>query len=352
MAYTSWQDPQYAAALELHHDIGLFDLHVDSLIVQRLFGYDPSRAHRAGRPGQPLFWHADFPRMRQAGYGAACMGIHYFPWESEAGWRECLRQLDVLDRLCSLDGCAAARSPSDWEERGALRLAAGVEGAHMLNGDLGRVQELVRRGVAYLTLAHFSKNRACTPSMGRGANERDGLSTWGEELVSALQKGGITVDVAHVNHPGVMDVCALSQRPLFCTHTCARGLYHHPRGITDEAMKAVADTGGAVGVMFNMSFLGGGRRQSSAVLADQIDYMRSRIGVEHLVLGSDFDGWISPIPSDFRDCRDLVKLSVALMRRGFSEDDLRLLYRQNALRVFRANQVSAGSSERLDQDHR
>ncbi len=90
MAYVSWKDKGFKDALALHHEIGLLDLHVDSLIVNRLFGYDPLKRHRAGRPGQPLFWHADLPRMREAGYGGACMGVHYFPWESEAGWRECL----------------------------------------------------------------------------------------------------------------------------------------------------------------------------------------------------------------------------------------------------------------------
>ena len=80
---SSWNDVEYAEALELHRQAGPIDLHVDSIIQQRLFRYNIRRAHRAGFKGQPLFWHADVPRMLEGGYGGACMGIHYWPWESE-----------------------------------------------------------------------------------------------------------------------------------------------------------------------------------------------------------------------------------------------------------------------------
>ncbi|MEM1034103.1 MAG: membrane dipeptidase, partial [Myxococcota bacterium] len=87
-------------------------------------------------------------------------------------------------------------------------MAPGVEGAHMLDGDMGHFEALAARAPAYMTLAHFSKNSAATPSLGRGANEVEGLTGFGRELVSELERHGIFVDVAHVNTPGVLDVCA------------------------------------------------------------------------------------------------------------------------------------------------
>ncbi len=191
------------------------DLHVDSIIQQRLFRYRVTRRHRHGIGGQPLFWHADVPRMVEAQYLGACLGIHYFPWESERGWREMNRQIDYLDQVIGQDECVfRVASPGDWRvarERGLLAVAPGVEGAHMLDAKIERVEALAERRVAYLTLTHFSKNAAATPSMGRGANETDGLTSFGRELVAALDEHEILVDLAHVNTPGVLDACEVAK---------------------------------------------------------------------------------------------------------------------------------------------
>ena len=111
----------------------MLDLHVDFIIQQRLFRYNALRPHRAWMKGQPLFYHADIPRMREAGYLGACLGIHFFPWESERGWREMNTQIDYLDKLAEAhEEVFRVHSPGDWEvarSRGKLALAPGVEGA-------------------------------------------------------------------------------------------------------------------------------------------------------------------------------------------------------------------------------
>lgn len=336
-ARTPWNDPAFDAAHAIQREAGLIDLHVDSIIQQRLFGYDPRRPHRALLRGQPLFWHADLPRMREADYGAACMGIHYWPWESEGAFRELLRQIDVLDRIAAADPAtvrvhtpdAFAAAPPD-----KLALAPGVEGAHMLGGDLERVRTLAERGAAYLTLCHFTVNSAATPSMGRGRNERDGLTPWGVRLVQALNRWGIAVDVAHVNTPGVLDACAAAEAPLFCTHTGVKGVHDHARNISDAEIDAIAQTGGAIGVMFAPGFLTGRLFADSRAAADHLDYIVQRVGIDHVALGSDYDGWLPTILSDHRDCRDIVRLTSVLLDRGYSRTDLLKLLKGNALRVF------------------
>lgn len=320
------------------------DLHVDFIIQRRLFGYNPTQRHKPGIKGQPLLWHSDFPRMQEAGYGGACLGIHHFPWESEKGWQECLRQLDVYDELSNHPDALPIRRADDWvraESEGKLGIAAGVEGAHMLNGRLERLETLAERGVQYMTLTHFSKNQLATPGLGRGANERDGLTAMGVEGIQELNRLGIAVDVAHVNGPGVLDACRHTRAPIFCTHTGARALNNNMRNISDEAIDAIASTGGVIGVIFCPFFLTGKMRSTSEAIADHIDYIVQRVGVEHVAYGTDFDGWVPTIPSDMRDVRDSFRVTEALLKRGYTAENIRMMFRENTIRAFREVQAKA-----------
>ncbi|MBA2661286.1 MAG: membrane dipeptidase [Bradymonadaceae bacterium] len=315
------------------------DLHVDSIIQQRLFGYDVEKRHRAGLRGQPLFWHADIPRMIEAGYLGACMGVHYFPWESEKGWAEANKQIDYLDALCAGDErCLRVHSPEDWQrarEQSKLGMAPGVEGAHMLNGRLERVEQLAARGVAYLTLAHFSSNHAATSSMGRGANEIDGLTAFGREVVAACNRFGIAVDVAHLNTPSALDACAAAKAPIFCTHTGVKAIHDHARNISDKEIDAIAQTGGLIGLIFAPIFLAGKLKADTEVLLNHLEHVVERVGVDFVAIGSDYDGWLPSILSDHRDCRDINRIPDGLRKRGYGEADILKICGENAERVFR-----------------
>lgn len=319
---------------------GLVDLHVDSLIQHTLFGYDLARRHRAGVKGQPLFWHADLPRMSEAGYSGACMGIHYFPWESSRGAGAAHRQIDALDRFAAeVPGCIRVRTPDDWgrarRER-RIALAPGVEGAHMLCGSLDALEALCDRNIAYLTLAHFSKNSAATPSLGRGANEDDGLTGFGREVVAVLNRRGVVVDVAHLNQRCAIEAAEASAAPVFATHSGAQRIHPHPRLLSDAALDAIAEKGGVIGVIFSPDFLAGRRRAGTEVVVDHIEAIADRVGPEHVALGSDYDGWLPAIPSDQRDCRDIRNVAAELLRRGHPDDQVRGILCENAERVMRA----------------
>ena len=117
-------DDHLEAARALQSDAGVIDLHVDSIIENRLFGYDLRKRHRAGIRGQPLFWHADIPRMLEASYRGAAMGIHHFA-ESARAFRSCNRQIDYLDRISAEDDrVLRARKPEDWGRAKELGLLA------------------------------------------------------------------------------------------------------------------------------------------------------------------------------------------------------------------------------------
>lgn len=338
MAWVKWNDPVFSEAREIHARSGLLDLHVDSILQQRLFGYDIGKRHQAHFRGQPLFWHADIPRMIEGGYKGACMGIHYCQWESERGWRELNRQIDYLDHIATEErGCLRVYHPRQWQEAKALNLLAlapCVEGAHMLNGKLERVAQLARRGIAYLTLAHFCRNAAVTPSVGWRADGRSGLTAFGRLLVRELNRYGIVVDVAHVNTPGVLDVCRESRAPLLCSHTGVKGVHGAARNISDAEIHAIAEGGGVIGVMFAPCFLRGRLKADSEAVLDHIEYVIDKVGIRHVAIGSDYDGWLPTIPDDHEDCRDVIRITHGLKKRGYSEEEVAMVIRDNALRVF------------------
>lgn len=340
--YIAPTDARFERAAALHARVGLVDMHVDFLIQQALFGYDPARRHRAGLEGQPLWWHCDLPRMLEAGYAGACLGIHWFPYESERGWAAALRQIDALDALAASAGALRVRASGDWQTAHGQRrigLQPGVEGAHILNGRLERVEELGRRGVAYLTMAHFSRNAACCPGMGRGANETEGLTGLGRELVGELNRHGVVVDVAHMNMPGALEAARLSRRPVLCTHTGVKARNDVGRNISDALIDAIAASDGAIGIIAGGTFLTGSTRATSRDLCDHIEHIVARVGWRHVCVGSDYDGWLPRIVRDHRDCRDWVKVTQELLDRGHSEDELAGMLRFNVERVLGAGRA-------------
>ncbi len=328
----------FSEAQALCREAIVVDLHVDVILQRRLFGYDPLKRHGAGWRGQPLFWHADIPRMLEASYTCAALGVHYWPWQSPRAWREVQRQLAVMESLLSSPLVSLARRAVDIErahQEGRLAVCAGIEGAHVLNGSLAVLDEAVERGCLYLTLTHFSKNAAATPGLGRGRDQSSGLTDFGRALVRRLNALGILVDVAHVNGPGVLEACEVSDSPVLATHTCARGLFDTPRGLRDEEIRSIAQTGGVMGVIFAPYFLSGRLWASVDILIDHLFYLADLVGWEHVALGTDFDGWIATIPHEMRDCRDLVILVERMLARGADATSIRGMLGENVLRVLR-----------------
>ncbi len=323
-------------AREIHRRAIVADFHVDSILWQRLVRYDLRRRHRPIGWGTPFGNHADIPRMLAGGYTCPGFGLHYWPWGIAKAWAEVRRQIDYFERLTQLDErITIARTAEDVRRakaEGRLAGFPGCEGAHILDGRLERIAELRRRNVRYLTLTHFSKNAAATSAMGIGADAVSGLTPWGRELVAECNRVGLIVDVAHVNAPGVLDACAASRRPVIASHTGVKGVRPHRRNIDDAGLRAIAAGGGVVGIMFAPVFLAASNDADSTCILDHIDHAVRTIGIDHVALGSDFDGMI-PIPTDLRDCTDLVRVTEGLVLRGYSELDIRKILGENWLRV-------------------
>ncbi len=317
----------------------VIDLHLDFVLQMRMFGYDPSRGHDIVMRRQPFVGHADVPRLVEGGVTGVALGIHRVPIESKRAWDEVERQLDLVDALIERDArlvrCETAADFEDAAKAGRVGVTTGLEGAHLLGGDLRNVERGARRGALYMTLAHFSKNPACTPSMGLGADERSGLTGFGRELVAELERVKMLVDVAHVNEQGVLDVCAVATHPVLATHTICKGLRNHARGITDEGVRAIAATGGVIGIIMAPNFLDGTLSATTAAVSQHARHVARLVGAQHLAHGSDFDGWVPAIPADMRDVRDVDVYTQRLLDDGMSEAETSGVLGGNFLRVLR-----------------
>jgi membrane dipeptidase len=161
-----------------------------------------------------------------------------------------------------------------------------------------------------------------------------GLTDAGRALVRACEELGILVDLSHLNERSFWDVAKIAERPLVVTHASAAALTPHERNLTDRQLDAVRDTGGVVGVCFHHEFAGAQRTD----IARHVDYIATRIGPEHVALGSDFDG--CELPAGLRGAQDLP---LVLDDLGWGEEELRLLAHENFLRVLRQVQNAASS---------
>lgn len=344
------QHPPYRARAEaaaLHRQLFVVDLHSDPYLWNR----DLSRRHRYG--------HVDVPRLVEGHVALQTVGIAArIPWglnfehnannsDMLAGlvlaqrwprrtWRSPLqRALYHTQRLHELVAASPERlllvaSRDDLDELlarrrrdpQALGFLLGLEGVHALEGDLHNLDLLDEAGVRLVGLVHFFDNKAGGSAHGL---EKGGLTPWGRNLIRDCEARGLTVDLAHASPQLIADVCALSTRPLLVSHTGVRGTYDSLRNLGDDAIRCVAASGGLIGIALFQEAVGG---PTLADTARAMAYVADLVGVQHVGLGSDYDGAIrAPV-----DSSGLSLLTQALLDAGFASEEVAAIMGGNALR--------------------
>jgi len=305
--------------------------------------------------------HLDLPRMRDGGVAAAFFAI-FVPEDDYAvdpraavvptddGWEVPFADEVSFERASSVAHELAAiaardltlvRSVADLErclEGGEPGAILHLEGAEPIEPGLGNLDAWIDQGVRSVGIVWSRPN-----AFGRGVpfhypgtpNVGPGLTDAGRELVRACNERGLVLDLAHLNERGFFDVAELSEAPLVVSHSAAHALAPMPRSLTDGELDAIGDSGGLVGVVFDtvMTRSDGELVFDTAldVIAGHIDYIAERIGLEHVALGSDFDGCYPPAALD-----DASKMQALLDVLGWSDDELAQLAHGNWLRVLRA----------------
>lgn len=328
-------------AAELFRRSDVVDLHVDTFIWTRIFGYDLLREHGRGLFDARFYGHADLPRLRAAGVSGAIWAITTNPL------RRASRRLSVfkrnLDRLVGIfsgapDEVTVCRRLADYQAaRAAGRHAAfiGIQGGNAIDAP-GALEELDASLLIKVTLVHLSTSTIGQTSspLGTGGKDR-GLSDVGHSLVESLDRHRIFVDLAHINRRGFFDAVAAHDKslPLLVSHTGISAVTPHWRNIDDEQLRAVADTGGVIGVMYQSSFLGepawGGKADP---IVDHLEHIIAVVGEDFAALGSDWDGAIVT-PRDMATCVELVRLVDLMLRRKWSHERIAKILGGNFLRA-------------------
>ena len=212
------------------------------------------------------------------------------------------------------------------------------EGAEAIDDQLSNLEEFYAMGLRSLGIVWSRPNlfghgvQFCFPS---SPDTGPGLTSAGRELVQACNSLGIMLDVSHLTEQGFWDVARLSRHPVVATHSNAHALCPSSRNLSDDQLKAVADSGGLVGLNFCVSDLRPDGSENSdtpiQLIIDQVDYMANLIGLEHIAIGSDFEG--AMMPDELDDCAQLTSLMNGLAEQGYDEEDLAMIGHQNWLRV-------------------
>jgi len=333
-------------AVELYRASEVFDLHVDTFIWTRVFGYDLLRRHGRGLLGARFYGQADLPRLREAGVGAAIWSITTNPLRRAS--RRTIVFRKNLERLVAIfarapEEVALCRTAADHRAaRAAGRHAAfiGVQGGNAFDADLG-LESFDPSVLIKVTLVHLSTSSLGTtsaPPLGVGAGNGEGeLTGRGVELVRSLNRHRIFVDLAHINRQGFFDAVAAHDKsqPLLVSHTGIDAVRHHWRNVDDEQLRAVADTGGVIGVMYQTSFLGKGYGVHAEAVVDHLAHIVDTVGEDHASLGSDWDGAIIT-PRDMATCLELPLLVEIMLQRRWSPERVRKILGGNFLRALQA----------------
>lgn len=336
-----------AEARALHDQVPVIDLHADTPKLMARLGFDITAHHRRLWPKLVNYvGHVDLPRMRQGGVAGQFFGLWTFPYPQRGCAENVHSQLDALDATISRNPgeIVWASGPEDVRAahaRGAVAALGGIEGAQSLEGNLDNIALFAGRGVRYIGLLHFSANQLGSPAQGAGRNQRDGLTTFGRDVIREMNRLGVIVDLAHINRPGFFDAMETTRAPIMVSHTGVTGANVHWRNIDDEQLRAVADNGGCVGIIFSRKFLGG---DGIDVVCDHILHIVDVAGEDVPALGSDYDGFVLP-PEGLEDISCIPNLTCALAARGLGEAALKKILGENALRVLGDVRSSAEVSE-------
>jgi membrane dipeptidase len=374
--------PPDARAAQIHRSAIVVDGHNDvtTWILDTGFdlamdGADPSKSNAElwwilGRvlplpDGSDLRTHTDLRRLARGGVDAQFFSIFADPQGRGPGEYR-TRAIEMIEALLEQFARHAGRLTLAVSERDIREAAAagkvaglmGLEGGHALEDSLANVENFYDLGVRYMTLT-WSNTNGWADSSG-DAPRHGGLSDFGRQVVREMNRLGMLVDVSHVSDDAFWDALEVTRAPVIASHSSARALVDVPRNLSDDMLRAVARNGGVVMVNFGGSFIDpdkagywnaardlllnfGPTPVPLSRLLDHIDHVARVAGIDHVGLGSDFDGTLF-LPEGARDVAGFPNVTAGLLERGYGEDEVRKVLGENLLRVFaQAERVAASA---------
>lgn len=391
-----------ARAERLHREAIVVDTHNDvtSPIVDGGFdlgmrGDDPNGKHKT---------HTDIARMKAGGVDAEFFAVYvakeYVNKKPSEGGGAARRALDIIDAVHE----QVRRHPDVFEmaytaddirrisAKGKIAALMGIEGGHAIEDSLAALRMFYRLGVRYMTLTHTNTNNWADSEAdlnNKSIKHHNGLTEFGREVVREMNRTGMMIDISHVSDKTFYDVIETTRAPVIASHSSARALANHTRNMTDDMFKAVARNGGVVMVNFYDGFLDPRKAELAmqartreeefaaqfpndparvqeemrkwraandpgptpiSVLIDHFEHIIKVAGIDHVGIGSDFDG-VPALPQGMEDISKLPNITFELMKRGYRDADIKKILGENFLRVMSrvervASEMQKGSNHR------
>ncbi|WP_294348770.1 dipeptidase [uncultured Sphingobacterium sp.] len=360
---------------QLHRDLVVVDGHNDVIYESIFQGKDIGQRLKTGA--------TDLPRLREGGVDVQVFAV----WSDDAKWKtgafkHANDQIDALEKMiaANTDKISLAKSSRDIDsilKTGKIAALIGVEGGNMIEESLDNLERLYARGAKYLTLT-WNYNLSWASCAAMESDDMDpkdkGLTEKGRTVIRKMNELGMMVDLSHSGEQTFYDVLAVSTKPILVSHSNAYELCPHFRNLKDAQLEALKSNGGVVGVNFYSGFLDPAydarltnlyrskfgdhgtsklstwsmyeklpkelQRQADAPLSkllDHIDYLVKKVGIDHVAVGSDFDG-IESSPQGLEDVSKFSLLTKALLERGYSHVDIAKIMGQNFLRILKENE--------------
>lgn len=370
--------------MKIHDKAITVDTHCDTPMALLEDEFDVSVRNK------PPKSRVDFPRMKEGGldamFFAAFTGQRERTSENtQAAYDMANRMIDKTYEVCEKnpDLAEVATEPGDViriASEGRRAIYIGMENGFPIGTELSRVEEFYKKGVRYITLCHSSNNDICDSSTDKKGAEHNGLSGFGKKVVKEMNRLGMMVDVSHISDKSFYDVVELSSAPVIASHSSVRSIAHHPRNMSDDMIKALAEKGGVIQICMLDDYIkdpdtstvryqkeqelrdkfaskewetmsdeakAGVREEwrsldekypkdlpTVADFVDHIDYVKNLVGIDFVGIGSDFDGG-----GGIKDCVDVSefpRITKEMLTRGYTSEEIAKVWGGNFFRVFNA----------------
>ncbi|KAM8894371.1 dipeptidase 1 [Spinachia spinachia] len=354
--FTSAQDSYMTKALQLMSETPLIDGHNDlPWQLRQQFNNELSRVDLNTLEST----HTNIPKIKEGRLGAQFWSA-YVPCESQYkdAVRQTLEQIDVVHRMCKKypETFMFATSSQDIIEAFKMKRTAsliGVEGGHSLDSSLATLRTMYQLGVRYLTLTHSCN----TPwadnwlvDTGSEPSEHHGLSAFGKQLIVEMNRLGMLIDLAHVTEAVMNQVLNMSQAPVIFSHSSAYSICPHKRNVPDDVLRKVNETQGIVMVNFYNDYVTCSKTAKISDVADHFDHIKTVGGAGIIGFGGDYDG-VTRLPEGLEDVSKVPKVVAELLRRGWTDEEVKAALGENLLRVLsQAEKVRDGLNGKTPDD--
>lgn len=382
-------------AHRIHEKCLTLDTHCDTPMLMIKSGFDVSQEHQAPKS------RVDLPRMKKGGLDAMFFAVFTAqkprtPENYENTYQLANQMLDSIHAMLKKKSDLAilalrAEDLPRIEKTGKQAIFIGMENGFPVGKNLSRVEEFYNRGVRYITLCHSYHNDICDSSSDPKPAEHNGVSDFGKQVIAEMNRLGMMIDVSHASDQSFFDTVELSKTPVIASHSSVRAIANHNRNMTDEMIRKLAEKGGVIQICLLDEYVKNpdtttvkfqrmkqlykkyrnemntmSEAQKEALfkewdeveamnpellptvkdLCDHIDHVKNLVGVDFVGIGSDFDGG-----GGLRDCADVSQfpnITLELLRRGYTESEIRKIWGGNLLRVFRDVEKYAQKEKKAD----